>query len=438
MSNYDIVVNDYKYLWGTTENLGESEVGASREYMQRLERIIRDNLKPDDEVRKADVFNLRGERHNHNAGNRQRLCIYFDSEFLEKPSDLMQIHDGDVLVAEFSERTNEINIVSQVTRTNTDESLARVAEILTLVHEKVYKEKALRYSYIHSDRREALIKEFSELITERERRSLNDEKERERHYRDSIDDFKRRIRESYDNLIHVRRRIEALEKGEANGSEKVIKELELIKQHPLVKDIHIRGRKISVFTDDIYAYGSNDGERYYIGQMEIRIDIARTDVRFFNTNNTRHGYWTPNDPHPHVDGGSGNPCLGNVASTIAELCSQNELYALALVAMDFLENANQSDPAGARVRMWDVVDDEGNVIREGGAHDEETWTCDCCGDTYSEEHDEMHHVYNNAEGEEVYDEAWVCGECREYHYYYSEYYDEVVHEDVIEPEEEEE
>src|SRR5690606_9940189 len=121
------------------------------------------------------------------------------------------------------------------------------------------------------------------------------------------------------------------------------------------------------------------------GSMKIVMNMSNTDVRFYNLDNPRHGYWTNEDPHPHVSGGNNTACLGNVASTIAELCSRNEVYALALMCIDFLENANTTDPAGAKVVNWDEVDEEGNIIRSGEEDDEENEFCDCCQSHHREE-----------------------------------------------------
>ena len=57
----------------------------------------------------------------------------------------------------------------------------------------------------------------------------------------------------------------------------------------------------------------NPNDLRYIGESTIKINISPStvDVRFY-TEQKRKGYWSEQDPHPHVSE-LGNPCLGSAS-----------------------------------------------------------------------------------------------------------------------------
>ena len=71
-----------------------------------------------------------------------------------------------------------------------------------------------------------------------------------------------------------------------------------------------------------------NNERYLMGCYKIAINLNNAIVIFFNTNEhfCRKSYWTNYDPHPHVNGNSGEACLGNISATIADLVGQKEFF----------------------------------------------------------------------------------------------------------------
>ena len=117
------------------------------------------------------------------------------------------------------------------------------------------------------------------------------------------------------------------------------------------------------------------------------MDLNEGRIRFFNEKTQKQGYWTNRDPHPHVNGDSGDACLGNVSSSIAEMINQQELYALTLICISFLESANEDDPAGENIKHWDGYVD-GEII---------------CAEEYAESCG-----YNN-----LNDDEFICGMCEE-------------------------
>ena len=47
--------------------------------------------------------------------------------------------------------------------------------------------------------------------------------------------------------------------------------------------------------------------------------------------------------------------LGNVSTTIAELCSAKEIYPLFLVCLEYLQSVNTDDSAGRKVYNWEEI-----------------------------------------------------------------------------------
>lgn len=197
---------------------------------------------------------------------------------------------------------------------------------------------------------------------------------------EQIQELSRDISTIHKALILKRIELESFKKKEESIANQAEKHLQQIIDHPLVTDISLdqddeEKNIINILTDDIFAYIDHNGEekRYYIGKFKITIDFDLNNVKFFNLNNRRKGYWTREDHHPHVNGTTGNACLGNVASTLAELFAQGEIYAIVMVAINFLQNANLEDPAGRMIFNWDEVDEDGNIAKVGGEeeYDEE-------------------------------------------------------------------
>ena len=110
----------------------------------------------------------------------------------------------------------------------------------------------------------------------------------------------------------------------------------------------------------------------------------------------RQSYWTENDPHPHVDGGSGCPCYGSAGSMLASTMSECELYASFIIVLNFLQQVNTEDSAGKFIYNWDCIDKKRNIIENPYSKPEE-YTCCVCDWTTDE-----------------YDDINACDDCDEY------------------------
>lgn len=336
------------------------------------------------------------------------------------------------IVASFSQHQLDIHFDPFDALGGSEDAHIDSVKRLLLLIVKAYREQYIsrldeQYSWKNEEAREVLresVKQQSLATFKREERHL---KEKEEQYSSDIRELQIKIKRQYDNLLFTRRKLVGYADGGEGIADKVMSQLSLVAEHERISDVQIRDNQIKIFVPNVIATDKND-HHYYIGNMAARIDMATSTVKF-EGDNPRQSYWSPNDPHPHVDGRSGDACLGNVSSTIAELSSANEIYALALVAIDFMENVNIDDAAGRRVRNWDRVQADGSPlpvdeeakVRARKAADETTDEdeCESCGDE-----DDLYAVYENYSiinsrivGSERRD---VCNSCRNDSYTYWE------------------
>ena len=193
----------------------------------------------------------------------------------------------------------------------------------------------------------------------------------------------------------------------------------MIVKNENVEDINVTEDAFEVLTHHLDFHTQN-GSVYKGGKFRIRIPLDSNYVRFFSDQG-RQGFWEHNDPHPHVNGGSGTACFGNLGSTIAELSSQHEIYALTLLCIDFLKSVNESDPAGNYVSNWDLI--EGDGI-ENSYDDDDLYHCDHC----EEQGETSNRAYQNYDerNNSLEDEVYVCDDCLDEHYTWNDDADEYV------------
>lgn len=294
--------------------------------------------------------------------------------------------------------------------------------------------------------RESLMMYLENTLVGRHKQVVDSERQRIAEYESQIREFTRNLKLINDSRTRAMQSLQTSEKVTATMKEKVVKELDQIANHEKVKDVIIHNRGYTVYTHPLYCHHDITGERYYLGEMTIDLRPERTDVRFYGSNG-RRSYWTAHDPHPHVNGDDGIACLGNLSPTIAQLCSEMELYALTMVCIEFLESVNTSDIAGANIRNWDKVDKDGNIIQAPNLFEEEEereydWHCDHCEEGRYDG-DEGYTVYTSYEGASNGQGHWgneiyVCNECAHEYYEYEEVLGEYVRIDRCNIEEDEE
>ena len=171
-------------------------------------------------------------------------------------------------------------------------------------------------------------------------------------------------------------------------------DIKALLNHPKVEDVNASEDKIvTIRTSNIDIY-DEDGNRYLGNEYDIYLDFKTMSVRIngLDEDLCRKSCWTGHDPHPHVNGYDGNPCLGNAGSMLCQTMNELEIYASFIVVYNFLQQVNTSDIAGEYIENWDCVDEEGNII--DNPHQRQVYTCDECGYTTTNE-----------------DEIYTCDEC---------------------------
>jgi hypothetical protein len=397
---------------------------------------------------KVDIYHLKNPYHLHKAGvPNQRLVIYFNgtcygpdfepiitdetifgyklhtNKFLP-PSDssvVLKSPEG-IAVAEWLPETWELNILFDIF--SSKESLGTdklvFCCILKLFNEVVLIPMSYENSWKHSMNKDKLTNTFLSKLKDFYQQKLYEDKENIRIMQREITRLQAQIKNLYDT-IHIKM-------NNVSGNDKHIdtilntlsNDLNIIVADEKVTDVIIENENIIIKTVPLRIYADN-GNTYQAGEFNIRINMLTSQVTF-TSNKGYRSYWTDNDPHPHISGIGGVACLGNIESTVAELCSQMQLYPLFLMLIDYLESANTEDAAGKYVVNWPLIDNNGNII-----HNDYQITdfdniveCDECGCVFDVE--DSTYAFNSAElidGEwEYYDEACVCPDCLDRYYFY--------------------
>ena len=303
-----------------------------------------------------------------------------------------------IVIAEYFSDYNFLNILfdlewdwgvnDQITK-NKKYIFVKILEELN----KLLIEKESENSWFFTNNKEKLKKTVKETIKEFNLKEKENIVSKIEEIKFAIHRGKRKLNKDCQELIYQMRILESTEEFGESKLNKYINELDLISKLNKVKDLYVKDGKIIVHTKELYIHDTDSGDRFYGGEYQIILEPERTDVKF-EGGTKRKSYWGESCPHPHVDE-KGMPCLGNMQSTVAELCSQYELYALVSMCIDFLESVNRDDPAGKNIYFWDMVDSNGEIIKIG-RNDDDYVTCRVNGDL-------IH-----------YDDASVCPCCEEY------------------------
>jgi len=180
-------------------------------------------------------------------------------------------------------------------------------------------------------------------------------------YDSEIQRYKQYLMDTYKNRQSVWLKLQPTEMLIEEHVKKIKNEIDLIMSNEKVEDLSIKNQSIHIFTKALPIYDT-EGNCYFGGKYRIEIDFQDGNVRFFNLSGTRKGFWSDRDNHPHVNN-RGAACLGNVDATIVTLLSDMELYPLSTILINFLEAANEDDPAGRNVVNWDGYNEEtGEII----------------------------------------------------------------------------
>lgn len=385
MAIREIRVHPYKKKFGGND---EQHHNWSEYLQSQLTTLI-----PSAEFKLAEFYNMDGIPQNLNAGNIKRLIILGNT--VQQPgsaaphseetitingvayaglntrmvaggfagSMLIKSTEG-LSIAQYSKSRYELSILVDIFSLPLEEGKPLFEYIMQQLEVKHFQEELKKHSWIHSSDKASLTQSFVSRAQEAVRNLINNDMYNLNDIESRVEDYRRELKQSYDRIKQLQRQIASAESSLAGAGDSIIKQVDDIVALEKVSDLHVKNGKIEMFLNDMYIYDDQD-RRFYLGNMMVNIDIHNTSVKFHNLSNPRPSFWSNTDAHPHVNGRTGEACLGSVASTIAELCSAGELYALALICIDFLEAANTGDSAGMYVSNWDEVNEAGEVIKPG-------------------------------------------------------------------------
>jgi hypothetical protein len=119
---------------------------------------------------------------------------------------------------------------------------------------------------------------------------------------------------------------------------------------PKVRDVRVEGSNIVVLTEVLNCKDDRTGRMHEIGAFQILIPFAGDSPRWKNLTRTVSGY-QGGQHAPHV-WSDGRACLGNTADLFPDLIGKGQYAIAAQLAIEFVQTANTSDPAGKHVNQW--------------------------------------------------------------------------------------
>lgn len=183
-------------------------------------------------------------------------------------------------------------------------------------------------------------------------KELKTAKEELEGYKETIQNGKEYIIHLSNKIIKTQAEIDAFLVVDETMEATFTNQIEDIKALPNVLDVWIEteGTKVSLClsVDELNCIASDGGE-FFINPTTTRIELLTSRVRIKNTNGDDDGFrghWTSYDPHPHVNGADGAPCLGNIDGSIVEYIAAKDYYSLSLLMLEWLQSANHEDSAG--------------------------------------------------------------------------------------------
>ncbi|MBI2633592.1 MAG: hypothetical protein HYW78_04400 [Parcubacteria group bacterium] len=148
------------------------------------------------------------------------------------------------------------------------------------------------------------------------------------------------------DLIRIEEEL-SLRLGPASGilveyEKRFADEYEKLLTVPHIRTVDIKNGVLIAYTDTITI--EYDGKIYTIGEFRIEIKLNGS-IKIDNLTNKRDGY-----NHPHVSG-EGNPCLGNIAESIAKLIARYEFSFAMQLLVQYLETYNNGSPVH-QISYW--------------------------------------------------------------------------------------
>lgn len=127
----------------------------------------------------------------------------------------------------------------------------------------------------------------------------------------------------------------------------------LLLNSPLIESASYEDEHFVATTTAFNAY-TQAGDEIIIKPLRLQLSLLSSEVRINNLDRADgcRGYWTSHDPHPHVNGDDGTPCLGDASAPILEYVTNQEYYLAMMMVLEFVQNVNEDDSAGAKWENW--------------------------------------------------------------------------------------
>jgi hypothetical protein len=165
--------------------------------------------------------------------------------------------------------------------------------------------------------------------------------------RNNISEWERYIQENMINRRDNENELHALENDDVDNTSQYEAHWNAFLNHPRVERIAVEGNNMAIFTDGINITDPRDNRSTYLGKFKMLIPFgAAGQILYKNIDNTKQGRH-----HPHVEE-NGVPCLGEIATLVAELRSNGELSALLEISFQYLESYNPEDSWARYATRW--------------------------------------------------------------------------------------
>ena len=345
-------------------------------------------------------------------------------KILASDPDSIELIIGDEVVANYYFKNNDhhfVNILVDVIRIQDD--FMTLSEILFQIKDIIESKD----SWGKGDN-EALLANLDRMLNrERENRISNLNSEVRSLERD-IDSYRERLITLSRRHVSKVSELKVVEKTENNISDKLAKDFDLIVKLDKVTRLKITDIELEFKTTPLNFFDQH-GTEYKGGEYTVKVDFSNGRMEI-DSSYTVSGGWSDRDPHPHVSGSSKRPCLGSVTSTIADLVSQNEYYAMVIMIINYLEAVDTTDSVGEYAHHWGRYKD-GELVYEDNRERDIEITCEHCGDAVYEGQDwwTAYTAYSFDDNGEVDDverdsEVLICESCVNNAFHYDNNVDE--------------
>jgi len=304
----DIAVFSYRDFLGYDSEVHE-------EYKTHIAEIIREKL-IDIDVENVEVYNMSGVKMHpdtNNRHNKKRLIIALNATvepnsesvdiFFDDPPKVNNIEvdintylhisgsdtttliyssEGMVL-AEWHEEKYLLCILVDLFGLCNERRLSIFQNIMEEFNNKIWRYRHLKFSWIHTPDKEKLTDKVLQQIKDQKNSYLRELRRTADNMKDRCEQLRRDLRLNHDTMLQKQRIIETETIHLEQSQNKLVEELDIIVNHPKVKDLHIKENIFHIFTEHLDIYDENN-QRYKGGEYEITIDMSTSQVRFFGKN----------------------------------------------------------------------------------------------------------------------------------------------------------